>query len=106
MLGGRIWTKLYKEEPDCCSSCGLGKMGCCVCLIGIPCGSQFPMMGIFYFMCLNTHLRNKMVKDYNIKEDTTGTDSPFMHCLCYPCSIFQMYATLASFDEQPLLDSK
>lgn len=78
---GRIFTLLNDEEPLCCE---MGPSGWFYCFFSNAC------LGPPGFMLLGCFLRNRIMGEYNV------FDNGFEQCgaCCYPCSYFQMFASL------------
>ena len=96
---GRVCTKLREEKPlPCCSFCGLGLQGTCVCVGTIPVGFYYPIVGVVCFGIISTIMRHQVVKKYGvIEEDYCCMKTPCNYavnqlhfCCIYPCSFFQM----------------
>jgi len=99
-LLGRIRSKLV-QEAVCCL--GMGEQGCSLCLLS-TCPAVFgPLGGWFWFSWIATYLRHQVVNAYNI-DDIYVNDNTCCCCslitICYPCSLFQIYMTLLTFEER------
>ena len=99
VTAGRVCTKLCEEKPlPCCSFCGLGLQGTCVCVGTMPLGFYYPIVGVVCFGIISTIMRYQVVKKYDvIEKDYCCMKTPcnyavnqLFFCCIYPCSFFQM----------------
>ncbi len=95
MIAGRVCTQISREKP---CVCGLGPMGCFVCLATLPIGVYHPIAGFGVFCLISNYFRSETLKRYNIEEEKTfccgeqcNACLDYFHFGCnYPCSLFQV----------------
>jgi hypothetical protein len=90
ILAGRTITLLKNEEPICF---GLGKKGGIICTIGMLMKCLEPAGGCCFFAFTSLMIRKQVSERFNIVDP-----QPILG-LCYPCSLFQSYATLLVLGE-------
>lgn len=99
-LLGRIRSKLVQEDICCC---GMGEQGCVLCLISAPIAMVGPFGGCCWYAWVAAYIRNQVIDAYNIDDIYTNGSNcccvPSMVSICYPCSLFQIYMTLLSFEQ-------
>ena len=97
---GKLQTLISEEKPCCCEM-GWKGWACCATSVFPAFLGPYGIGAYFYFIFLAAAYRRNMIDVYGIKEE----EVPRWWCVCkkiyfschYPCSFFQMYATLREF---------